>query len=191
MLPCIYEGVPSQDSETLQQSAVNTLISRCGQKAIPLPHNGAAFSPLPDAQGLLACGLFPIEKQEPKGKVPIERQHPKGKGTFCLARGSFKDDSAFQSKGKFATQSKDASAFQSKGKSAVGCQGRAPISDSRSVSISASDRLCFCSDLQRYIQSHVLFPSLPASGKPAVPPHKLYPWSLFIFVISLYFLQYS
>ena len=140
MLPCIYEGEPSQDPETLQQSAVDTLLSRCGQKVIPLPPNGATIPLLPGPQGPLTCGPF-----------PIERQPPKGRGTFCLGRGSVKDNSAFQSKGNFAAQFKDASAvrFNVSGPS------------SGSVSGSGSERLCFCSDLQRYIQSHVLFPSLP------------------------------
>lgn len=166
MLPCIYEGVPSQDLETLQQSAVDTLISRCGQKAIPLPHNGPALAQLPDAQGLLACSPFPIESQQPKGK-----------GTFCLGKGSFRAGSACQCMGKSATQFKDASAF---------ClTGRAPISRSGSLSVLASERLCFCSDLQHYIQSHVLFPSLPASGNSAAHPHKMYLWSVLVSVIRL------
>ena len=150
MLPCIYEGEPSQDLETLQQSAVDMLLSRCGQKAIPLPQNGAAISQLPDHQGPLACG-----------PVPIERQQPKGKGTFCLGRGSFKDNSAFQSKGNFAAR------FNNMGKT---CD-----------SGSGSERLCFCSDLQRYIQSHVLFPSLPRPlpGDFAPAPPSLYLLHLF------------
>ena len=164
ILPCIYEGVPSQDPETLQQSAVDTLISRCGQKAVLLPHNGAAFSPLPDAQGPVASASF-----------PIERQQPKGKGTSCLGRCSFKDNSAFQPNGDFPAQIKNASAFCS--------DSRAPH-NSGSASALGSDRLCFCSDLQRYIQSHVLFPCvpLPVSGNFAAPPQYL-PLPMFCFFL--------
>ena len=159
MLPCIHEGVPSQESENLQQSAIDTLISRCGQKAVPLPHNGAAFSPLPDAKGALANASSPIESQQLKGKGP-----------FRL--GTIKDNSAFQS--NFPDQSKTASAFR--------FNSRAPIDGSGSVSASPSERLCFCSDLQHYIQSHVLFPSLPPSpisGNLAAPPQHLDLFHLF------------
>ena len=164
ILPCIYEGVPSQDPETLQQSAVDTLISRCGQKAVPLPHNGAAFPSLPDAPEALASASF-----------PIERQQPKGKGTFRLGRCSFKDNCAFQPNGDFPSQFKNASAF---------CSDSQAPHNSGSASALGSDRLCFCSDLQRYIQSHVLFPCvpLPVSGNFAAPPRYL-PLPMFCFFL--------
>ena len=134
MLPCIYEGVPSQDSETLQQSAVDTLISRCRQRGIPFSDNGAASPRLTDAKwpqtGLLACGPFPTDFLQLKSDL---------KGNSCLGEGSVKGNSSFQ----FRDMS----------------TGSGSVSAS-----SASDRTCFCSDLQRYIQSHVFFPSLPSSG---------------------------
>lgn len=133
MLPCILEGVPSQDmAETLQQSAADTLISRCGLRGLAHPHNGAASSHV----------LRRTDAKWPQLGVQAANPPPMGKGNSnpFLGGGLCNEGSVLQSKGRDAS------------------------TGSGSGSGSASERLCLCSGLQRYIQSHVFFPSLPAAG---------------------------
>ena len=69
MLPCIHEGVPSQDSEALERTAVETLLSRCGWRG-DLNNGGESvqFCHCTDAQWSQSSLLpFPHQFQQPEG----------------------------------------------------------------------------------------------------------------------------
>lgn len=138
MLPCILEGVPSRDiAETLQQSAADTLTSRCGLRGLASPHNGAAPSHLL-TRTLLGHAKWPqlggqAANPHSMGGGNLQQQ---GNSNPCLGVGLVNGGVVLQSKGR----------------------------DTSTGSGSASEQLCLCSGLQRYIQSYLFFPSLPAAG---------------------------
>lgn len=94
VLPCIHEGVASQDPETLQQTAVQTLLSRCGRKGIT--NNGGKSvrsrhcTDVPWHQ--LSLAPFSNQFQQPKGICSS------AKGTHSPAQGTVD----FQPQGRVA-----------------------------------------------------------------------------------------
>ena len=141
MLPCIPEGVPSQDTQTLEQSAVDTLLSRCEHRRIP--KNGVTSTRSLDCS---AVAWTPEIKLPP---APESKLPPAPESQQNCVFGSAKGACVYSQGPSAAFQPISRVPFQ------------APLGSS---SHTATEHSCFCSSLHRYLLSCEFPPRLSSAG---------------------------